>query len=99
MENITFEKLPAIIGQLYTKIEHIENMLANQPTSAPKQSKYVDMKGAAEITSKSPNALRVQISLGKLKSIKKGSRHYFEREYLEKWLSGNLQGAELTESE
>lgn len=90
MEDITFEKLPTIIGQLYEKIENIEIMLSNPTTPAPQQTKYVDINGAAEITSKTPNALRVQISLGKLKSIKKGSRHYFEREYLEKWLSGDF---------
>jgi hypothetical protein len=87
---ITFEQLPALIGKLYSKIENIENMLASQPTAATPLSKYVDINGASEITSKSPNALRVQISLGNLKSIKKGSRNYFEREYLEQWLSGNV---------
>jgi hypothetical protein len=58
-------------------------------------TKFVDINGAAEITSKTPNALRVQISLGNLKSTKKGSRHYFEREYLEKWIAGeqNVKGA------
>jgi hypothetical protein len=59
---------------------------AKEPPQSPK---YVDINGAARITSKSTNALRVQISLGNLKSFKRGSRHYFDREYLEKWLTGD----------
>jgi hypothetical protein len=67
------------------------------PKTAP-QTKYVDINGAAEITSKTPNALRVQISLGNLKAIKKGSRLYFEREYLERWIAGEVfeeKGADI----
>jgi hypothetical protein len=74
--------------------ELINGLLASQQAE-PKQErselkKFVDINGAAEITSKSPNALRVQISLGNLKSIKKGARHYFERSYLEAWLTGSV---------
>jgi hypothetical protein len=83
---ITFDQLPNLIGKLYSKIENIEKLLASQPTAATPLSKYVDIKGASEITGKTPNALRVQISHGNLQSIKNGSRHCFERSYLEQWL-------------
>jgi len=96
MESLTFDQMPAAIGKLNDKIDRLELLISNlsAPSTLP-SSKYVDINGAAEITSKSPNALRVQISLGNLKSIKKGSRHYFEREYLENWIAGydNKKGA------
>jgi hypothetical protein len=91
MENVTFEQIPTLIGQLFAKIERIEQYTCNiAPHLEKPLSKYVDINGAAEITSKTPNALRVQISLGNLKSIKKGSRHYFDREYLEHWIVGDV---------
>lgn len=75
--------------EINSRLDRIESMLAellarDGATTVP--TKYVDMKGASVITGKSPNALRVQISLGNLKSFKKGTRHYFEREYLEQWI-------------
>ena len=89
MEDITFEKLPAVIGRLYEKIENIEMFLKSQALDKPKESRFVDIHGASQITHKSANALRVQISLGNLFSIKKGNRHYFERDYLEQWIIGD----------
>lgn len=85
----TWDAMPEIVLNLYNKLENIERMFSalNVKQNAP-ISKYVDINGAAEVTGKTPNALRVQISLGNLKSNKKGSRHYFERSYLEQWLSG-----------
>lgn len=73
--------------------ELINGLLAMQqavPQAAIELPKYVNTKGAEKITGKSANALRVQISLGNLQSIKKGSRHYFERSYLEQWLAGSV---------
>jgi len=91
MEAITFDQMPAAIGRLNDKIDRLESLISNlaAPSSLP-LSKFVDINGAAVITSKTPNALCVQISLGNLKSTKKGSRHYFEREYLERWIAGEL---------
>ncbi|RZJ78514.1 MAG: hypothetical protein EOO20_27780 [Chryseobacterium sp.] len=89
MEAITFEQMPAAICRLNDKLDRLESLLVNLSVPSPSTlPKYVDIKGAADITSKTPNALRVQISCGNLKSIKRGSRHYFERDYLEKWISG-----------
>lgn len=91
---LSFEQIPTAIGELLDRLERIENILANQPSPTNAQPKYVDINGAAAITSRTPNALRVQISLGNLKSIKKGSKHYFEREYLEKWIAGDFDKKE-----
>ena len=92
MEAITFDQMPAALSRLNDKIDRLESLITNlSPATSITLSKYVDINGASDITSKSPNALRVQISLGNLKSTKKGSRHYFEREYLERWISGNVK--------
>jgi hypothetical protein len=91
MENLTFEKVPQAISEILAKIERIEALAFIKDNSPQQLPKFVDINGAAVITSKSPNALRIQISLGNLKSVKRGSRHYFDREYLENWLSGNQE--------
>lgn len=85
---VSFETMPAFIGKMFNKIERIEDILSNTQSNQQELPKYVDINGAALITSKTPNALRVQISLGNLKAIKKGSRNYFDRAYLEEWISG-----------
>lgn len=91
LEGLTLEQMPSLLCQLFLKIERIEHFTCNQISEAQQKElpKHVDINGASVITSKTPNALRVQISLGNLKSTKKGSRHYFEREYLERWIAGD----------
>ncbi len=81
---ILLEKLSIIEAQNSKLIELLE-----KPQSDDKP-RFINMKEAEIVAGKSANALRVQISLGNLKSIKKGSRHYFDREYLENWISGGL---------
>ncbi|MFC4212146.1 hypothetical protein ACFOWA_13180 [Pedobacter lithocola] len=80
------ESIDAQMQELRSEVNELRSMIASPPIAS--LPKYVDINGAAEITSKSPNALRIQISLGNLKSIKKGTRNYFDREYLENWISG-----------
>lgn len=92
MENVFLTSLTTPeVRQLFKEelSKFFHDFYGNQISSGKvSNQKYVDINGAAEITSKSPNALRVQISQGNLKSVKRGSRHYFEREYLERWLAG-----------
>ncbi len=98
MATITHSNFPEYLEHLFTKIERIEHVVLNLPTkSTTPLPRYIPMKEAEKVAGKSANALRVQISLGKLKSIKKGSRHYFDREYLENWIAGNVneEGAPL----
>lgn len=92
---VSFETMPIFIGKILAEIEGLKTMLANPQAAKKERPKYVDINGAAEITSKTPNALRVQISLGNLKAFKRGARNYFETEYLENWLTGNLDRKSL----
>ena len=88
MENIFLTALttPEVRAMFREELERFfENFEPKQTTQLPK---YVNIHEAAKIAGKTENALRVQVSLGKLKSIKKGNRHYFERDYLERWIAG-----------
>ena len=88
MENLLLTSLTTPeIRQLFK--EELESYFEKNPILiSSERPKYVDVNGAAKILSKSPNAIRVQVSLGNLKSFKKGSRNYFDVEYLESWLAG-----------
>lgn len=92
MENLLLTSLTTPeIRQLFK--EELEKYFEQNPISNTSEKlKYVDINGAAKILSKSPNAIRVQVSLGNLKSFKKGSRNYFEVDYLENWLAGKNLG-------
>ncbi|MBB6327110.1 hypothetical protein FHS59_002738 [Algoriphagus iocasae] len=48
----------------------------------------IPLKKAAEISGKTPNALRVQISIGNLKCMHRGSRIYLDTDYFQRWLRG-----------
>lgn len=94
MENVFLTSLTTPeIRELFR--EELSNFFPNinllSQTTQSKQPKFITMKEAEFMTGRSANALRVQISLGHLKSVKQGSRHYFDREYLENWISGSYK--------
>jgi hypothetical protein len=78
------------VGEFTELVNSLFAMQQAKEKETVELSRFVNTKGAAELTGKTTNAIRVQISLGNLKSIKKGSRHYFEREYLEQWILGSV---------
>lgn len=85
---ITFEQIPKTLGILLQKIENLESLLTEkkQDFLPPK----LNINRAASFASRTPNALRIQVSLGNLKVSKVGNRLYFETEYLKKWINGEL---------
>jgi hypothetical protein len=93
---VNHSNAPLYLGKILDELRELRNEIAQIPAvKTASLPKYVEINEAAKIVSKTPNALRVQISLGNLKSIKKGSRHYFEREYLEDWIAGKLNQDEF----
>jgi hypothetical protein len=90
MENLFFTSLTIQEFRQLLNDELASYFSANLQASSSNKQKFVDINGASKILSKSPNAIRVQISKGNLVSIKKGNRNYFEVEYLENWLSGHI---------
>jgi hypothetical protein len=86
MENpfdILLEKL-AVIEVQNAKI--LELLGAEQKALPAK----LNIHRAAALADRTPNALRIQVSLGNLKASKAGNRLMFETEYLKKWISGDL---------
>ena len=93
MEN-PFEIISQQLIAIEQRLERIEQALkiGDQMASHDQQPTFVDINGAAEILGRSANAIRILLSAGKLVAIKQGgNRNYFEREYLEKWMRGEVE--------
>lgn len=80
--------MPQAMEILLNKMEDIEKLLKSQSRDSESLPPTIPLKKAAELAGKTPNALRVQISLGKLKCIHRGSRIYMDTDYFQKWLRG-----------
>lgn len=85
---ITFDNLPQAIELLLKKVDSLEKALTIQAKSEEKLPSTIPLKKAAELAGKTANALRVQISLGNLKCLHRGSRIYLDTEYFQQWLRG-----------
>ncbi len=84
---ITFDNLPLAIELLLEKVNKIEASLSKEQAQEPLPP-TIPLKKAAEISGKTPNALRVQISIGNLKCMHRGSRIYLDTDYFQRWLRG-----------
>ena len=89
MEQLRFEDLPKAMETLIYEVRTLRQEL-NEVRGKSILPRTLSMRQASEFTGKSQAALRNHIYSGSLKSIRKGSRHYFDREYLESWLRGDL---------
>jgi hypothetical protein len=87
-EKITFDSLPYAIRLLLEKIEKIERVLSEK-YEVETLPEIIPIKKAAEIAGKTPNALRVQISIGNLNCIRKGGRIFFNTKEFLGWLRGD----------
>lgn len=78
---------PDALRALWVEVKYLRGIVLNQdkPESLPPT---IPLKKAAEISGKTANALRVQISLGNLKCLHRGSRIYLDTKYFERWLRG-----------
>lgn len=86
-EKLRFEDLPRLMANLIYEVKSLRQEL-NEVRGKSVLPKTLSIKQASEFTGKSQPALRNHIYAGNLKSIRNGNRHYFDREYLEKWLRG-----------
>ena len=85
---VTFNTLPTAIEVLIHKVDKLEKAFNAQRKAPEPLPTTIPLKKAAEISGKTPNALRVQISLGNLKCLHRGSRVYLDTEYFQRWLRG-----------
>ena len=82
-------KLYEFIEKQEVRISKLEKELSERQSPDPLPA-IVPIKKAAEILGKTPNAIRIAISQGRLKSVKKGKNHYFETQYLMDWMAGKV---------
>jgi excisionase family DNA binding protein len=93
MENqqVTFESMPNLLGQLLAKVERIERKLAETVSKAEDQPEYVTITEAREI-------LRNTVTIGtiynwnhqgRIASTKVGRKLLFKRSDVEAMLKGN----------
>ncbi|UCS94841.1 hypothetical protein KZP23_07480 [Echinicola marina] len=98
IQEVTFNNLPEAIQVLLQKVEKLERQLS-QKQAPVKLPRIIPMAKAVELTGRSANALRIQISQGNLKSIKKDGYHYFDTEYLLSWMEGKTGAPKKDSSE
>jgi excisionase family DNA binding protein len=93
MENqqVTFESMPSILGQLLAKVERIERKLADAVPKTEPQPEYVTITEAREILR---NTVTVQTLYnwkykGRIATTKVGRKLLFKRSDVEVMLKGN----------
>ena len=97
MTEITFENLPKAVGQLFDKLNNIENILLTQGNnSQPETDQPLTIKQAGELLSLSIPTLYGLVSRQSIPVSKQGKRLYFSRADLLLWIKA---GRKLTVSE
>ena len=92
---ITFEQMPAAIGQLSDRLENIERLLSQIEKAGNTQSSddLMIIKQAAEFIHLSLPTVYGLVSNRKIPFMKKGKRLYFSKKELTQWLQGTKRGA------
>lgn len=90
-EEVRFEDLPRLVKELAQEIRELRAELRAITTSVRQYPKSVTIEQASEIIGKIPGAIRQLVLRGKIKAFKAGSRHYFDREYLESCVRGEAK--------
>jgi len=86
---ITFEKLPEAVNQLYDKLETIERLLlikSNDPQ--PEEDKLLTIQQAAEILHLSVPTIYGLVHRAEVPVCKRGKRLYFSKKELTSWIMG-----------
>ena len=94
---ITFEKLPQAVTQLYEKLENIERLLLSQNnTPEPEEDKLLTIREAAEIIHLTVPTVYGLVQRSEVPVCKRGKRLYFSKQELVAWI---LSGRKKTISE
>ena len=94
---ITFDKLPLAVNQLYDKLENIERLLlsiSNDPQ--PEADKLLTIREAAEMIHLSVPTIYGLVQHAKIPVCKRGKRLYFSKQDLVSWI---MAGRKKTDSE
>ena len=85
MQNLTFEQLPAAVALLLEKIERIEKLLSGMEDKD--HSEYLDISKAAIYLNLAKATVYSKVCRREIPAYKNGSRLYFKRDELEKWMT------------
>ncbi|NQV03585.1 MAG: helix-turn-helix domain-containing protein [Bacteroidia bacterium] len=84
---ITFEKLPQAVTQLYDKLENIERLLLSQSnTTLSEEDKLLTIREAAEILHLSVPTVYGLVQRAEVPVCKRGKRLYFSKQELISWI-------------
>jgi len=94
---ITFEKLPQAVTQLFDKLETIERLLISQNNNPqPEEDKLLTIREAAEILHLSVPTVYGLVQRSEVPVCKRGKRLYFSKQELIGWI---MSGRKKTNSE
>jgi excisionase family DNA binding protein len=93
---VTFEKLPQAVTQLFDKLEAIENLLISHNTPLPEEDKLLTIREAAEILHLSVYTVYGLVQRSEIPVCKRGKRLYFSKMELTKWI---MSGRKKTQFE
>ena len=95
--DMTFEKLPQAVNQLFEKLDNIERLLLSQSNSPlPESDKLLTIKQAAEILHLSVPTIYGLVQRAEVPVCKRGKRLYFSKQELTSWI---MAGRKKTYSE
>ncbi|MBW6480971.1 MAG: helix-turn-helix domain-containing protein [Bacteroidales bacterium] len=101
MNDLTFEKLPQAVTQIYDKLEKIERLLeAQHNVDRIDSDKLLTIREAAEIIHLSVPTIYGLVQRQEIPVCKKGKRLYFTQKELTHWIkSGRKKTVEEIQSE
>lgn len=84
---ITFEKLPQAVTQLFDKLENLERLIISQNNAPqPEEDKLLTIREAAEILHLSVPTIYGLVQRSEVPVCKRGKRLYFSKQELVSWI-------------
>ncbi|MCE7041390.1 helix-turn-helix domain-containing protein [Dyadobacter sp. CY312] len=95
MDQITFEHLPTVVGEIRERLLRIEEHLENLRNSDPSSKHLMTISEAALFLSLSTSTIYSKVCKMEIPVHKQGKRLYFERSELYEWIkNGRRKTAE-----
>lgn len=89
-EDISFNDIPRVVAQIYSKVEKIEELVSqansSQKASNEKSRILMNTDEACKFLMMPKPTLYAKLENGSIPAIKQGKRYYLYKDELEKWL-------------
>lgn len=86
MNTLTFEQLPQAVGQLYDKLDKIEQLILNNNNPQAPQDERMNIAQAAEFLGLAIATIYGKVSRREIPVNKRGKHLYFYKSELEAWI-------------